>query len=38
MLGRLILGPGSRTADPVPAEVTLNPDCARSEWAAIDRF
>lgn len=38
MLGRLILGPGRRTADPVPADVTLNPDWASNECAAMDRF
>jgi hypothetical protein len=29
MLGRSTLGPGSRTADPVPAEMTLNLACLR---------
>lgn len=38
MLGRLILGPGKRTAEPVPADVTLKPNFASRACAAIDRF
>lgn len=31
MLGLSIEGPGSRTADPVPEDITLSPDLLRFE-------